>query len=133
MNDENQQHGSELTEDERAEYERLEAEEAAAAELAQGDAGAEQAYPVENGAMRWDDAANGGDTSREKQAVYDTPWGRRALSAIEVQDFSAQGVTVTRVDDEPQTSLEQEREELRKIELRNVENKQPAPGHNPFA
>lgn len=78
---------------------------------------AEQDYPVENGAVRWDDAANDGDTSREKQAVYDTPWGRRELSATEVTDFAAQGVAVTPVDDEPSTSLAAERDELRKISL----------------
>ena len=84
-----------------------------------GGTGAEASYPVENGAVRWDDAANGGDTSREQKAVYDTPWGRRELSAIEVADFAAQGVTVSRVDAEPRTSLAAEREELRKIELTN--------------
>jgi hypothetical protein len=89
------------------------------ADLAEDDANAEQAFPVENGAVRWDDAANQGDTSRAQKAVYDTPWGRRELSATEVTDFEAQGVPVTRVDAEPRTSLNAEREELRKIELTN--------------
>lgn len=124
---------SQLSAEDQAEYDRLEAEEAASRQLAdaksagdhpevdldQGDAEAEESFPVENGAVRWDDAANEGDTSREKKAVYDTPWGRRELTALEVQDFGAQGVPVTRVDDEPRTSLDAEREELRKIELTN--------------
>jgi hypothetical protein len=77
----------------------------------------EESFPVENGAVRWDDAANGGDTARGEARVYDTPWGRRTLSAPEVADFRAQGVSVTPVDDEPNTSLAAERDELRKISL----------------
>lgn len=136
-----------LSPEEQAEYDRLEAEEekeqnvtgdgsgtmlpdaekqnqddvATFAELEQSDSEVEQAFPVENGAVRWDDAANGGDTSREKQAVYDTPWGRRELSATEVQDFAAQGVTVTRVDAEPVVSLDQEKYDLSKVTLINTE------------
>ena len=91
----------------------------------QGDTETEERYPVENGAVRWDDAANEGDISREKQAVYDTPWGRRELSATEVTDFGVQGVTVTRVDDVPRTSLDAEREELRKVELTNRNTNTP--------
>jgi hypothetical protein len=120
---------SKLSAEEQAEYDRLAAEEAkstqaatdgsAVPELDQGDEETEERYPVENGAVRWDDAANSGDTSREQTAVYDTPWGRRELSATEVTDFEAQGVPITRVDAEPRTSLDAEREELRKIELTN--------------
>lgn len=124
---------SKLSEDEQAEYDRLAAEEATdrkdfetLGDVSQSDEEAEERYPVENGAVRWDDAANEGDTSRSKSAVYDTPWGRRELTALEVQDFQAQGVPVTRVDDEPHTSLAAEREELRKIELTNRDNDRPA-------
>lgn len=78
------------------------------AELDQGDPAVEQAYPVQNAAVKWDDAANEGDTSRQATATYDTPWGRRELSATEVTDFQHQGVTVTRVDAEPKTSREDE-------------------------
>jgi hypothetical protein len=91
-----------------------------ASTVVESDERAEESFPVENGAVRWDDAANEGDTSREKQAVYDTPWGRRELSATEVTDFAAQGVVVTRVDDEPRTSLKDEKAELRKVELTNT-------------
>ena len=119
-----------LSAEEQAEYDRLAKEEADALAAQQGapgqrvtthdvDTKAEESYPVENGAVRWDDAANGGDTAHERKFVYDTPWGRRELSATEVTDFGAQGVPITRVDDEPQTSLDAEREELRKIELTN--------------
>lgn len=90
----------------------------ASEQLEQGDAATEERYPVENGAVRWEDAANEGDTSRGA-AVYDTPWGRRELTDSEVQDFRHQSVTVTRVDDKARTSLDAEREELRKIELTN--------------
>lgn len=122
-----------LSAEEQAEYDRLEAEEAErlAAEGQQvigdgsgdtlPDAKAEENFPIENGAVRWEDAANGGDTSREKQPVYDTPWGRRELSATEVQDFAAQGVTVTRVDAEPVVSLDQEKYDLSKVTLINTE------------
>lgn len=93
------------------------------AEPSVADERAEESFPVENGAVRWDDAANEGDTSRQKRPVYDTPWGRRELSNIEVQDFTSQGVRVTLVDEEPNTSLDAERAELRRVELRNrVEN-----------
>jgi hypothetical protein len=78
------------------------------AELDQGDAEAEQAYPIQNAAVKWDDAANGGDTSREATATYNTPWGRRELSALEVRDLEHQGHTLHRVDDEPKTSREDE-------------------------
>ena len=87
------------------------------AELHQGDTEAEQGYPIENGAVRWDDAANGGDTSRQATATYDTPWGRRELSAAEVKDFEHQGVKVTRVDGEPTTSLQDERDEMSRVDL----------------
>jgi hypothetical protein len=87
------------------------------AELDQSDPDAEQAYPVQNGAVKWDDAANEGDTSRQAKAVYDTPWGRRELSAEEVTDFGHQGVAVTRVDEQPRTSLQDERDEMSKVDL----------------
>ena len=106
-----------LSAEEQAEFDRLEAEEAS--KVVDSDERAEENYPIENGAVRWEDAANEGDTSRQKRPVYDTPWGRRELSATEVQDFASQGVTVTLVDDEPHTSLEAEKAELRKVELRN--------------
>lgn len=148
-NDE-QQTGNELTEQERAEYAELERQEAQRQqdelndpsektpdELHQGDAEAEEAFPVENGAVKWEDAANEGDTSREKQAVYDTPWGRRELSATEVQDFAAQGVPVTRVDDEPRTSLAAEKDEMSKITLTGTPIEEDTgavpPQHDPFA
>jgi hypothetical protein len=87
------------------------------AELDQSDPDAEQAYPVQNGAVKWDDAANSGDTSRQATAVYDTPWGRRALSQEEVNDFRVQGVPIRYVDDQAQTSLQQEQDEMSKVDL----------------
>jgi hypothetical protein len=87
------------------------------AELDQSDPDAEQAYPVQNGAVKWDDAANSGDTSRQTTAVYDTPWGRRALSQEEVNDFRVQGVPIRYVDDQAQTSLQQEQDEMSKVDL----------------
>lgn len=87
------------------------------AELDQGDAEAEAAYPIQNAAVKWDDAANEGDTSRQATAVYDTTWGRRELSALEVRDLEHQGHTIRRVDAEPKTSLADERDELSKVDL----------------
>jgi hypothetical protein len=100
------------------EHQTEENEQPASEQLEQGNAETEERYPVENAAVRWEDAANQGDTSRGT-AVYDTPWGRRELTDNEVWDFRHQGVTVTRVDDKARTSLDAEREELRKVELTN--------------
>lgn len=80
-----------------------------------GDADAN--YPVRNAAVNWADASNGGDTSQEVKATYDTPWGRRALSALEVRDLEQQGHTLTPVDADPETSLQDERDEMSKVDL----------------
>jgi hypothetical protein len=119
-----------LSAEEQAEYDRLEALEAEREADGQPegdgpstpaifplDPDAEANYPVQNAAVKWDDASNGGDTSREAKHTYDTPWGRRELSAAEVVDFGHQGVVVTRVDAEPETSLQREKDELSAIDL----------------
>jgi hypothetical protein len=121
-----------LSAEEQAEYDRLEALEADdhedrgddlldsdrdAEAIFPLDPDAEANYPVQNAAVKWDDASNGGDTSREAKHTYDTQWGRRELSAAEVVDFGHQGVVVTRVDAEPETSLQREKDELSAIDL----------------
>lgn len=80
-------------------------------------------YPVENGAVRWDDAANGGDTSRGGVHTYDTPWGKRPMSEHEVADLKAQGVECTRVDDEPETSLAREKSDMSHVEFGTAPDK----------
>lgn len=85
--------------------------------LDESDPKAEADYPVENAALNWSDASNGGDTSRQAKSTYDTPWGRRELTHEEVVDLEHQGHTLTRVDDEPRTSLEREKADMAHIPL----------------
>lgn len=87
------------------------------AEPGESDPKAEADYPVENAALNWSDASNGGDTSRQAKSTYDTPWGRRELTHEEVVDLEHQGHVLTRVDDEPQTSLEREKADMARIPL----------------
>jgi hypothetical protein len=86
------------------------------------DQDADERFPVRNAAAKWDDAATGGDTSRQKKSTYDTPWGRRELTHEEVVDLEHQGHVLTLVDDEPQTSLEQEKADMAHIRLTDDKN-----------
>lgn len=78
---------------------------------------ADERYPVENAAVRWDDAANGGDTSKGSTHTYTTPWGVRPMGEDEVADLRAQGVECTRVDVAPETSLDAEKSAMSHVEL----------------
>lgn len=77
----------------------------------------EARYPVENAAVRWDDAANGGDTSRGTVHTYSTPWGKRPMGEDEVADLRHQGVECTRVDDDAETSLAGEKSAMSHVVL----------------
>jgi hypothetical protein len=79
---------------------------------------AEAGYPVENGAVKWGDAPNGGDTAPETKAVYDTPWGRREMSHDEVRDLGFQNVVCTPVAAAPETSLDREKADMSHVVLK---------------
>lgn len=97
--------------------EQAEFDAALAAEQGDTEPDAHAAYPVENGAVRWSDAANGGDTSHGKVKTFSTPWGIRPMDAAEVADLRQQGVECAEVDTAPDTSLADEKSAMSHVVL----------------
>jgi hypothetical protein len=76
------------------------------------DQDAEARFPVASGTTRWVDSASA-------SGVYNTPWGRRELTDDEVVDLRHQGHTLTLVDGDAETSLEQEKADMAHVALTN--------------